>query len=225
MPAGKHSKRSSFGKRLKKKAAALAVALVLVVGASVGGVLAWLSDQTSPVVNTFTYGDINISLAETDTKLDGDGDANTNSYVMIPGESISKDPVVTVEKNSEDCWLFVKLEKSENFDTFLTYNMADGWTQLKDANGTSVEGVFYRTVDKEDVENAGANFAVIENNQVLVKDSVTKDMLNALDKSPGKATYPTLSVTAYAVQRSSSLEAISTAYEAWTLANDAKDNG
>ena len=38
------------------------LALVLVIGCAVGGTVAWLVSSTDPVVNTFTYGDINITL-------------------------------------------------------------------------------------------------------------------------------------------------------------------
>ena len=44
-------------------------AIVLVVGGVVGGTVAWLIATPDPVVNTFTYGDIDITLTETDTKL------------------------------------------------------------------------------------------------------------------------------------------------------------
>ena len=36
-----------------KKVLALALALVLIVGATVAGTVAWLMDDTTPVVNTF----------------------------------------------------------------------------------------------------------------------------------------------------------------------------
>lgn len=38
------------------------LALVLVIGCAVGGTVAWLVSSTNAVVNTFTYGDINITL-------------------------------------------------------------------------------------------------------------------------------------------------------------------
>lgn len=62
---------------------------VLVLSFTIGGTLAWLTDTTEPVTNTFTYGDINITLAET-----------TEVYKMVPGNSISKDPSVTVESGA-----------------------------------------------------------------------------------------------------------------------------
>lgn len=66
------------------------LALVLVIGCAVGGTIAWLTAQTDPVVNTFTYGDINIDLKET----------TGNDYKIIPGVDIEKDPKVTVKANS-----------------------------------------------------------------------------------------------------------------------------
>ena len=105
------------------------LALVLVIGCAVGGTIAWLTAQTDPVVNTFTYGDINIELTETKPK--------NQQAKIIPGVDIEKDPKVTVKANSEACWLFVKVEE-ENWPTFtesdgtrkVKYGIADGWTAL-----------------------------------------------------------------------------------------------
>ncbi len=178
------------------------LALVLLLCSVVNGSLALLIDKTDPVVNTFTYGDINIELHESDTK-DGDENDNTNSYQMMPGMEIAKNPLVTVKANSENAWLFVKLEKSENLDTFIEYQIADGWTALD-----GVEGVYYREVEKAQTD---AQYYVIKGNKVLVKEDVTKEMLNQLDAGEA-ANYPTLTVTAYAVQRDAT---INTAKKAW----------
>lgn len=185
----------------------LVLALVLLIGGVVGGTVAWLVAQTDAVVNTFTYGDINITLEETDTTLDGDGNANTNQYKMIPGSELSKDPKVTVVKDSEASWLFVKLVKSEGFDKFMQYEVAEGWTALD-----GQDGVYYREVD---AVTADTEFAVLKgseknpNGVVTVKGEVTKADLNAL------TAYPTLTITAYAVQK----ENIETAAAAWEIAN------
>ena len=174
---------------MKKKTAALFLALALVVGATIGGTIAWLTDTSDEVVNTFTTSDVDITLTETDA--DKDKDANKNSYQMVPGCTIEKDPKVTVATGSEECWLFVKLEKSDNFDTYMTYEIADDWTPLG-----GVENVYYRhvTTDRMGENNA---YTVLKNNQVTVKNDVTKEQMNALEKSQ---TYPTLTVTAYASQ-------------------------
>lgn len=236
MTAGKHAQPFQLGRHtLGKKGAAMIAALALAFGVAVAGTLAWLSDQTEPVVNTFTYGDINITLTETDTD-DGDDDPNTNEYKMMPGATITKDPQVTVKHGSENCWLFVKLEESANFDDFLTYDVDPGtgqtsaWTQLKDDADKAVEGVFYRKVEAADVEKADAIFTVLKDNTVSVKPDVTKDMLNKLDAT-ADLNYPKLSVTAYAVQSMKSSEPGKesvefTPFEAWQIAtNEATKQG
>ncbi len=185
------------------KIALFSFALTLVLSSIIGGTVAWLIAKTEPVVNTFTYGDINITLEETDSNIDGDNNPNTNDYPMIPGNSIEKDPKVTFKANSENAWLFVKLEKTSNFDDFMTFEIEEGWAPL---NG--VDGVYYKSVDKATQD---AEFYIIKDNTVSVKNSVTKEMLNALDAN-GASNYPKLTVTAYAVQRDSN---ITTAADAW----------
>ena len=180
---------------LTAKSLALILTVFLILGGVVGSTVAWLIANSDPVVNTFTYGDINIDLEETDTELDDDDDDNTNEYEMMPGQEIVKDPKITVKAGSEANWLFVKLEKSENFDTFMEYEMAEGWTLLE---GT--ENVCFRLVTEEDAAETDAVFEVIKDNKVTVKEDVTKEMLNALDPEGEEASYPTLTVTAYAVQ-------------------------
>lgn len=203
MAKGKYA--AKHAGRVNLKPVALIMALVLLVGGVIGGTVAWLIATPDPVVNTFTYGDINIDLDETDTKLDDDNDPNTNEYEMMPGQSITKDPVVTVKAESEEMWLFVKLEKSSNFDTFMEYTVADGWTAL-----SGVDGVYYQHITAEDVATADKKIAVIKDDTVTVKESVTKEQLNALD-SGSSENYPTLTVTAYAVQYAGN----ATADDAW----------
>ena len=209
---GKHCKKSVKlgGKKLAVMLASLSIVLCTVIG----GTLAWLVTKTDPVVNTFTYGDINIVLDETKVDIEGnivdknndgipDRTTEGNEYKIIPGHTITKDPKITFKANSEDAWLFVKLEKVNNFDDFMTYEIASGWTALD-----NVDGVYYREVSKAAQD---AEFTVIKDNTVTVKGEVTKEMLNALDKD-GTSNYPKLIVTAYAVQRDSN---IATVADAW----------
>ena len=163
---------------MKKKSLALLLAIAIVVVGVVAGTVAWLTDRTAAVKNTFTTSDITIELTET----------TGESYKMIPGWNIGKDPKVTVKQGSEACYLFVKLQKSANFDTFMTYEMADGWEALP-----GNDGVYYREVA---AANADTTFEVLQGNQVSVKDTVTKAQMNGLTED----TYPTLTVTAYASQ-------------------------
>ena len=164
---------------MKKKTLISIIAVALVLCVSVGGVLAWLTDKTDPVVNTFTVGNIDLTLAET-----------TTNYKMVPGATIDKDPVVTVKADSEKCWVFVKFEKSANLDSFITYAEADGWTKLE-----GVDGVYYRV---QDATAADVTSRVLANDKVAVKDTVTKGMMDEL-KADG-AVQPKLTFTAYAIQ-------------------------
>ena len=192
---------------MKKKIYIIIVSILSICSFLVGTSVAWLSSTTDTVVNTFTYGDINIKIEETDTQ-DNDNNEFTNSYKMLPGNKITKDPKITVLANSEDSYLFVEIKESENFKDFMKYELVEGWTLVE---GT--ENVYVREVTKKDSDQ---EFYVLKDNTVTVLESVTKAMLNDLDKD-GQTNYPTLSFTAYAVQRDSKIEAIDTAVEAWSI--------
>lgn len=169
------------------------LALVLVIGCVAGGTVAWLVAKTEPVVNTFTYGNINIALAET----------TGTSYKIIPGTDITKNPKVTVKGGSEACWLFVKVEESGTFVADkVTYAIDNGWTPLE-----GEKGVYYREVA---AVTADTDFSVLEGNKITVKDTLTKGDIKDI-----AATNPTLKITAYAVQQ----ENIADAATAWKAAN------
>ena len=167
---------------MKKRTLALILALVLVFGAAVGGTIAYLTDTTGPITNTFTVGNINIGLAETAT-----------DFKMVPGCDITKDPKVTVEANSEACWLFVRIDESSNLDDFISYTVASDWTQ---GDGTKIPAnVWYRSVDASTTDQI---FSVLAGDKVTVNTSVTKTMMDGLEVTG--ATQPTLTFTAYACQ-------------------------
>lgn len=169
------------------------LALVLVIGCVAGGTVAWLVAKTDPVVNTFTYGNINITLTET----------TGTSYKIIPGTDITKDPKVTVKGGSEACWLFVKVEQTGTFvANKVTYAIDNGWTPLE-----GEKGVYYREVA---AVTADTDFSVLEGNKITVKDTLTKGDIKDI-----AATNPTLKITAYAVQQ----ENIADAATAWKAAN------
>lgn len=189
---------------MRKKLITAIIALSLVLCCLVGGTAAWLMDTTSTVENTFTYGDINIDLEETvnGVKKSAATTAVTNDkFQMVPGSTLDKDPTVTVEANSEDCYLFVKITESANLDTFITYAIAGGWTILSSKDTTEV--VIYRTVAKSTTQDQefdiiGYNDAVgkFVANKVLVKTTVTKQDMEGIKTS----NQPTLTFKAYAVQ-------------------------
>lgn len=193
---------------MKKKYIALVLAFVLVAALSVGGTLAWLTAKTDAVTNTFTTSDIDITLTETfNTDSNNDSTNDTWQAQMIPGYSYTKDPKVTVTENSEDCYLFVEFEETNNPSTYLTYTStltaANGWTQ---GNGTDIPAnVWYRKVMKTDTTRS---WELLSGNTVSVKDTVTKD--NMTTAASAKLTY-----TAYASQLYKSSGVEFSAKEAW----------
>ena len=182
---------------MKKKGLALVLALTLLVVCVVAGTLAWLTAKSDVVTNTFTTSDIKVELTETN-----------ETYKMVPGYDIHKDPKAKVLAGSEECFLFVKLEKSQNFDTFLTYEMAEGWMKLDGVTDT----VYYRVVDGT-TNQIGTHYSVLKGDQVTVKDTVTKEQMNALDAAGAEK--PTLTITAYASQLYKSAGVEFTAAQAW----------
>lgn len=175
----------------------LVLALALIVGVAGGATFAWLTAKTDPVVNTFTYGDINIDLEET----------TGDSYKIIPGVDIAKNPTVTVKAGSEACWLFVKVEEEGTFvANKVTYSIADGWTK---GDGTSIPAnVYYREVD---ASNAAQEFPVLKDNKIYVSDTLTK-----IDISGISTKTPKLSITAYAIQK----DGMANAEKAWAAIPD-----
>ena len=188
---GKHCRRGLGGKAFT---AMLALTLVLAAYWAVGGTAAWLAAKSDPIASTFTFGDINITLTETDHQ--------EGPTKIIPGVDIKKALRVTVQADSVDCWLFVKVEEAGTFvENKVTYSMDDSWTK---GNGAIPEGVYYREVKGVTADEV---FPVLKDDKITVSNALTKEEIQNI------TTQPTLTFTAYAVQR----EGIDTAAEAWAV--------
>ena len=174
---------------MRKRYISLIVGAVLLIAVSVGATYALLVTSSNAVVNTFTVGGVDITLTET----------TGDKYIMAPGVTVVKDPSITVIANSESSWLFVKVEKENNFDVFCTYEIQDGWTAL----------------DGYDVEKSSSNqvFQVLKNNSIVVRATVTEEELNAVSANPK------LNFTAYAAQSDS----LATAGDAWNALHQGKE--
>ena len=192
--------RNKTNRTVSIKIAALIAAIVLVIGCTAGGTVAWLVSKPNAITNVFTVGNINATLTETATE-----------FKIVPGVNIAKDPVATVTANSEDCYLFVKLTEG-NWPTFteateagttrkVEYKIAKDWIELE-----SEHGVYYRVVTKKDTDQ---HFDVLQDNQVTVSNTLTKENVDAI------AGTPKLTVAVYAVQK----EGMDSAAEAWAAAN------
>ncbi|MBQ8381722.1 MAG: hypothetical protein IJX47_00790 [Clostridia bacterium] len=162
---------------MKKRSLILIAALtaVLVVSATVVGTLAYLLDEEQ-AVNTFTVGNVSISLNETD--VDGDGDTQANEYHLVPGAEYVKDPTVTVDARSESSYVRMILTVhncsavqaiiDDEINGLADYaDLLGGWDETvwlyqgfahdADANTISFEFRYHTTVDGFDAEGNAAD--------------------------------------------------------------------
>lgn len=193
-----------------RKALLLSLCAVMLVTASVLGTVAYLTSQDQ-VVNTFTVGNVAITLDEkdVDNSTPGENDRDkANAYKLMPGHNYEKDPIVHVDANSEDCYLFVKVvNEIANIEAEKTVaqQMAEkGWVAVDAANG-----IYVYTTDKTNpaVVTKGSNITVFEN--FTIAGNVDNTTL---------ATYAnkTITVNAYAIQADGF--AGKTASEIWAAA-------
>ncbi len=176
---------------MKKKTLALFTAIIMLFGTAIGGTIAWLNAKSSPVINTFTIGDVSIDLYE----KDGDDKIYKNEYQLVPGQKYTKNPTVEVLSSTNvDCYLFVEFIEGEKNDIYLNYesnlNVNEGWTQ---GDGTIIpKNVWYRTVKSTDDTKS---WKLIKNDEISINgDTVTESSMN------DAVTNTKLEYKAYAVQ-------------------------
>lgn len=78
---------------MKKKLTLVVTCIVLVAAMVIGGTLAYFTDSKT-ATNTFTMGNVNIKLDETDIKNPEGDRVTSNAYDVYPGEVVTKDPIV-----------------------------------------------------------------------------------------------------------------------------------
>jgi len=215
-----------------KKALLVVLCVVLLVVSSVFGTLAYLTDKEA-VVNTFTVGQIDIYLDE--GKVDEAGafidQANDrvqeNKYHLIPGQSYDKDPTVKVLKDSEDAWLFVKVENNialieaaegdNGYRTIANQLTDNGWVALD-----GVKNVYYQAHPKSTASDT--YFTVFKNFKIagdkVVNGTPAEGEVSIDSYNTAKNADSMIKVTAYAIQKAGFDSTAKTddqnAAEAWT---------
>ena len=188
---------------MKKKILMTCLCVALAVLTIAGTTLAYLT-STDKVENTFTVGNVAITLDEakvnTDgTVVEGADRVKTNSYKLMPGHTYTKDPTVHVAAGSEKCYVFVKVENGiaaleATDNTIANQITANGWMAL-----TGVEGVYYKVVDAATTDTD------------LTVFSSFKLAVDANSKTEWKGEDIKVNVTAYAIQA----DGFDTADAAW----------
>lgn len=192
---------------MKKRVWILVAAVLLISACAVGGSLAWLTDSKE-VTNTFTTGDINITLTEPNYKED--------EAKIYPGAEIKKDPTVTVKADSEDCWVLVCVENNLviNNETVGALDIHDDWTAVAMQGNKTI----YSYKEKVLASNSDTVLTKVFTKVNIDGNKVTKENIDTLKDA-------TIIITAYAHQSAGQTQAEAlAAFEAllegtWTSAN------
>ena len=196
---------------MKKKILMACLCVALAVLTIAGTTLAYLT-STAKVDNTFTVGNVAITMDETDVDLlgvpekDKEGNlldrVNENDYKLMPGHTYVKDPTVHVAANSEKCYVFVKVENGiaaleANGNKIADQITANGWTAIADGSN-----VYYKAYTQSP---AAADLVVFKNFKIADEANNVNGWKNI------SAETTKVTVTAYAVQK----DGFDTAKAAW----------
>lgn len=179
-----------------KKILAIVLAVVLLVGAAVGATIAWFTDMTEVVTNTFTSAklfanpDDDFTLWEheaVDEDANGlfelnDTEVKSNTYVALPGVNIPKDPTVDVVDLLENAYLYIKVEGT--LPTGMTYAIDDElWEVLDEDVYPGIWVYCGPNADANKVIQAHGTSktftaTILEDNQIVVADTYAGDANN-----------------------------------------------
>ena len=215
--------------KTRSKALLLALCAVVLVVATVFGTMAYLT-STDEVVNTFTVGNVAITLDEAKANTDGSLVANAdrvkaNKYKLLPGHTYNKDPMVTVLSGSEPSYvkMTVTFSKASELDAIFAPTGADLTSIFKGYDSAN-------WIYKDNTKNANADTRTYEFWYKEAVGAPTGDVaLDALFDSitvPGTITNEqlatikgmTITVNAYAIQA----DGFANAEAAWDAFNAQK---
>ncbi len=183
-------------KMLKKKSLiASGIAVMLVVAMLCSSAIAFLSDSSDEVENTFLTNQNGVDLEET----------TGDDYDIVPGTEEEKDPTITATYTL-DSYVFVVV--TDNTQELVTYEIAEGWIKL-DVETEDGVSVYYQVVtyDADDADEDGlctSILSVLKDNQVSYDIDLTNEDLADKDDV-------TLTFQAFIVQ----CEGFDTAEAAW----------
>lgn len=144
----------------KNKIVMSVISGLLVAAVAVGGTLAYLSDKSNVVTNTFNVGtgyiddDVHqgLWLDEVDiTKDDGSRTEKGNDYLdLLPGDEVEKDPTFHITKGSVESYVIARVTGVQDaMAAGYIFKVADGevgfndvWVKVADLNGSTVDPTF-----------------------------------------------------------------------------------
>jgi len=197
---------------MNKKIATFVVAMVLLLGVTLGITFALMTAETKTITNTFVAGGFgDLKLFETDENGEDKeaADQTYSHYTMYPGASIDKNAYVTFDltgSDKTDYYVYIKVDAptwtdADNNGSFVNGPLSfdlDGWESLYefDENGDyedNLKGFYYKKIDKGTNVNSELG-NIIASDNVLVAADATEDQLKALEDENAAITF-----SAYAV--------------------------
>lgn len=208
-----------------RKLLTLVCCAALLVCVTIAGTVAYLT-STDEVKNTFTVGQVKITLDEAKVGTDGKaltGDSakrvKENEYKLMPGHVYDKDPTVTVQAGSEESYvkMVVTVSNAKELDKiFKDHQITDlttvvggydsnEWTlnsTSKDNTANTRTYVFYY----KSTVSAGESDNVLDDlfETITVPSGLTNDEITTIENM-------TITVKAYAIQK----DGFDTADKAW----------
>lgn len=174
--------------------------VVALLAVSVVGTLAYLMD-TASTVNTFSIGKVDIRLDEAVVDVNGkpQGDERTtegNEYHLVPGQTYTKDPTITVVKGSSESYVRMLVTINEISGLEAIYGedslpgaFMNGWNEAiwpcvsstdNGDNSTTYEFRYYKTVVVS--EDADITLEPLFEGFTLSGDDVSSEELNEISE-------------------------------------------
>jgi len=212
---------------MRIKTLVLALCLVIVVMSAAAGTIAYLT-ATDTVTNTFTVGNIDMTVDETDVDKDGKPvpgateRVEQNEYHLVPGRTYVKDPTVTITKGSDACYvrMMVTINKIAELkaifgEDFLPEAYVEGWDKaawpcasIKDNgdNTATYEFRYFEAVDASEATEDVVLDALFE--AITVPGEVTGEQLQTISELK-------IEVVGHAIQRATFEESADAAWAAF----------
>lgn len=183
---------------MKKKILTAALAVCMLATLVIGVSLAYFTDTESKT-NTFTVGNVDITLTEPNWLGD-----SADAVRLIPGKTIAKNPTIKVAQSSQTAYTFMKVQLSPDFQKLITdwataQNVSNPKEVISDWFSSTVKPKIMAANIEEGYVILGvlspkaAGESVTYFDEVTVPETVTQDMIKA------DGTY-TIDITAYAIQ-------------------------
>lgn len=227
MSNGKYSSRKSG------KAIVALVALVMILAIGIGGTLAYLTDNTEEVKNTFVVGSIgDLSVAETGAENVQGSEDKQQQFVIVPGVDLKKDPTVTYTPYAGDeyqdlnAYVFVEIKATGWEENDGAYDVNDvvswsvnktDWTELSVNGDTAVYYHLYEVPGEGEDEIDSVVLPVMatlsgaaNGETINVETSITMNDIDDVAAAAGN-----IVIKAYAIQQGSFADAAA----AWAAVN------